>query len=132
MNADRIAYAQLSRLTGTRDKRTARAAENAARGINAARHAATAYPGMMDGDTAAQLFALLTDTALAYQMEVEAELADPGPGQSLAAASGLSAKEALLTGLDENLDLKDENPGMAPVNGWLAWRTANGEDGPRP
>ncbi len=33
-------------------------------------------------DTAAQLFALLTDTALAYRMEVEAELADPGPGQS--------------------------------------------------
>ena len=32
----------------------------------AARHAATGYPGIMDGDTAAQLFALLTDTALAY------------------------------------------------------------------
>jgi hypothetical protein len=29
---------------------------------------------MMDGDTAAQLFALLADTALAYLMEVEAEL----------------------------------------------------------
>ena len=39
MNADRITYAQLSRLTGTRDKRTARAAENAVRGINAAQHA---------------------------------------------------------------------------------------------
>ena len=67
----------------------------------AARHAAAAYPGTMDGDTAAQLFALLTDTALAYQMEVEAELADPGPGQSLAAAAGLSAKDAVLTGLRE-------------------------------
>ena len=49
----------------------------------AARHAAAAYPGIMGEDTAAQLFALLTDTALAYRMEVEAELADPGPGQSL-------------------------------------------------
>jgi hypothetical protein len=98
----------------------------------ATRHAATAYPGIMDGDTAAQLFALLTDTALAYLMETEAELADPGPGQSLAAATGLSAKDTLLTGLGENLDLKNDNPAMAPVNGWLAWRTANGEDDPRP
>ncbi len=97
----------------------------------AAQHAAALYPHM-DGDTAAQLFALLTDTALAYLMEVEAELADPGPGQSLAAASRLSAKEALVTGLEENLDLKDENPGMAPVNGWLAWRASSGEDGLRP
>jgi hypothetical protein len=96
----------------------------------AARHAAALYPHT-DGDTAAQLFALLADTALAYQMEVEAELADPGPGQSLAAASGLSAKETLLTGLGENLELKDVNPGMAPVNGWLAWRAANGEEDPR-
>jgi hypothetical protein len=39
VNADRITYAQLSRLTGTRDKRTARAVENAVRGINAAQHA---------------------------------------------------------------------------------------------
>jgi hypothetical protein len=98
----------------------------------AARHAATGYPGIMDGDTAAQLFALLTDTALAYLMEAEAELADPGPGQSLAAASGLTAKATLLTGLSENLDLKNNNPAMAPINGWLAWRTANGEEGPRP
>jgi hypothetical protein len=97
----------------------------------AARHAAALYQHM-DGDTAAQLFALLTDTALAYLMEAEAELADPGPGQSLAAASGLTAKDTLLTGLAENLDLKNDNPGMAPVNGWLAWRTANGQDDPRP
>ena len=94
----------------------------------AARHAAALYPHM-DGDTAAQLFALLADTALACQMEAEAELGDPGPGQSLAAASGLSAKDALLTGLGENLDMKDDNPGIAPVNGWLAWRAANGEEG---
>jgi hypothetical protein len=98
----------------------------------AARHAATAYPGIMDGDTAAQLFALLTDTALACQMEAEAELADPGPGQSLAGVSGLSARDTVLTGLGENLDLKDDNPAMAPVNGWLAWRAANGEDDLRP
>ena len=45
----------------------------------AAQHTAAAYPGIMDGDTARQLFALLTDTALAYLMEAEAELADPGP-----------------------------------------------------
>jgi hypothetical protein len=95
-----------------------------------AQTAATAYDGIMDEDTAAQLFTLLTDTALAYRMEAEAELADPGPGQSLAAASGLSAKDAVLTGLEENLDLKEENPAQAPVNGWLAWRAANGEDGP--
>ena len=98
----------------------------------AAQHAATAYPGIMDEDTAAQLFALLTDTALAYRMEAEAELADPGPGQSLAAASGLSATDTVLTGLKENLDLKDENPAMAPVNGWLAWRAADGKDDPQP
>jgi hypothetical protein len=97
----------------------------------AARHAAGRYPHM-DGDTAAHLFALLTDTALAYLMEAEAELADPGPGQSLAAASGLSAKQTLLTGLGENLDFKNDDPGMAPVNGWLAWRAANGQEDPRP
>jgi len=97
----------------------------------AAQHATALYPHM-DPDIAAQLFALLTDTALAYQMEVEAELADPGPGQSLAAASSLSAKDTVLTGLNENLDLKNENPAMAPVNGWLAWRAANGEEDPRP
>jgi hypothetical protein len=72
------------------------------------------------------------DTLQAYLMEVEAELADPGPGQSLAAASGLSARDTLLTGLAENLDLKNDNPSTVPVNGWLAWRTANREDGPRP
>ena len=99
---------------------------------NAARHAAWAYPGFTDGGTAGQLFVLLADVALAYLMEVEAELADPGPGQSLAAASGLSAKDTVLTGLEENLGLKDENPAMAPINGWLAWRAANGEDDPRP
>jgi len=97
----------------------------------AAQHAAARYRHM-DGDTAAQLFALLTDTALAYLMEVEAELADPGPGQSLAAATGLTAKDTLLTGLAENLDLKDGNPGTAPINGWLAWRAANGKEGTRP
>jgi hypothetical protein len=97
----------------------------------AARHAAAVYPHL-DGDTAAQLFALLTDTALAYLMEAEAELADPGPGQSLAAACSLSAKEILLAGLAENLDLKNSDPGTVPVNGWLAWRTANEQEGPRP
>lgn len=44
----------------------------------AALHAAGLYRHL-DGDTAAQLFALLTDTALAYLMEVEADLADPAP-----------------------------------------------------
>jgi hypothetical protein len=94
----------------------------------AARHAPCKYPGLLDGDTAAQLFALLADTALAYQMEVQAELADPGPGQSLAAASGLTARQTLFTGLAENLDLKEDNPAMAPVNGWLAWRTTDQGD----
>jgi len=98
----------------------------------AAWHAAAAYPGTMDGDTAGQLFALLTDTALAYLMEAGTELADPGPGQSLAAAAGITAKDAVLTGLGENLDLQDGNPAMAPVNGWLAWRAVNGEDDLRP
>lgn len=27
---------------------------------------------------------------------------------------------------------KDDDPAMAPVNGWLAWRAASGEDDPRP
>jgi hypothetical protein len=97
----------------------------------AARHTAGAYPGRMDGDTAAQLFALLADTALAYLMEVEADFADPGPGRSMAAATGLTATQALLTGLAENLDLKNDNPATAPVNGWLAWRTAHEKD-PQP
>lgn len=97
----------------------------------AAQYTAGHYP-IREGDTAAQLFALLTDTALAYLMETEAELADPGPGQSLAAAAGLTAKDALLTGLAENLDLKNTNPAMTPVNGWLAWRAVNKPGGPRP
>lgn len=97
----------------------------------AARHAAALYPHL-DGDTAGQLFALLTDTAVAYKMEVEADFADPGPGQSLAAARGLSAKDTLLTGLGENLDLKDDDPGIAPVNGQLAWRASDAEEDPRP
>src|SRR5579863_4939067 len=87
----------------------------------AAWHAAVLYRHM-DGDTAAQLFALLADVALAYLMEVEAELADPGPGQSLAAAAGLSAKATLLTALGESLDVKNGNPAAAPVNRWTAWR----------
>jgi hypothetical protein len=61
-------------------------------------------------------------------MDAKAELAGPGSGQSPAAASGLSANDALPAGPGENLDLKDDNPGTAPVNGWLAWRAANGED----
>lgn len=98
----------------------------------AAQHAAAVYPGIMVGDTARQLFALLADTALAYLMEAEAELADPGPGQSLAAATGLTAKQTLLAGLGKTLDLKDDDPGTPPVNGWLAWRAANAEQEPRP
>jgi hypothetical protein len=97
----------------------------------AAQHTAAVYWQTMDGDTSAQLFALLTDTAPAYLMEVEAELADPGPGQSLAAACGLTAKDAVLTGLGENLDLKDGNPAVAPINGWLAWRAVHGEEDTR-
>lgn len=95
---------------------------------NAARHAAWAYPGFTDGGTAGQLFALLADVALAYLMEVEAELADPGPGQSLAAAAGLTAKATLLKALGESLDVKNENPAAAPVNRWTAWRVAGGQD----
>jgi hypothetical protein len=78
----------------------------------AAQHTAAHYQGLTGTGTAAQLFALLTDTALAYLMETEAELAGPGPGQSLAAASGLTAKDTLLTALGENLDLKNANPAM--------------------
>ena len=96
----------------------------------AAKYTAGHYQAIRDGDTAAQLFALLTDTALAYLMETEAELAGPGPGQSLAAAAGLTAKDTLLTGLAENLDLKNTNPARTPVNGWLAWRAANKPGGP--
>ena len=51
-------------------------------------------------------------------------------GLAARSALGLSAKETLLTGLGENLDLRDDNPGTAPVNGWLAWRAANGEEDP--
>lgn len=86
----------------------------------AAQHVATLYRGAMDGDTASQLFALLTNTAMVCRMETDPDLVDPGPGQSLSAASGLTVAQALLTGLAENLDLKNANPAMAPVNGWLA------------
>jgi hypothetical protein len=85
-----------------------------------AEHTAWAYPGFTDGDTAGQLFALLADVALAYLMEVEAEVADPGPGQSLAGVVGLSAKATLLTALSESLDvtaardLGARKPGRAP------------------
>ena len=48
----------------------------------AARHASAVYPQIMDGDTAAQLFALLTDTAWACLIQSQADLADPGPGGS--------------------------------------------------
>ena len=89
---------------------------------NAARHAAWAYPGLADGDTAGQLFTLLADVALAYLMEVEAELADPGPGQSLACVAGLSAKATLLTALGESLDVKNGNPAAGAVNRLTAWR----------
>ena len=95
---------------------------------NAARHAAWAYPGFTDGDTAGQLFALLADVALAYLMEVEADLNDPGPGQSLAAAAGLTAKETLLSGLSESLDLKNLDPSAGPLNRWTAWRVTAGQD----
>ena len=89
---------------------------------NAARHAAWAYPGFTDDNTAGQLFALLADVALAYLMEVEAELADPGPGQSLAGVAGLSAKATLLTALGESLDVKNGNPAAGAVNRLTAWR----------
>lgn len=95
--------------------------------VNAAQHAAWAYPGTMGG-TAGQLFALLSDVALAYLMEVEAELADPGPGQSLAAACGLTAKATLLKALGESLDLKNGNPAVPPANRWVTWRVAGGQD----
>jgi hypothetical protein len=97
---------------------------------NAARHAAFAYPGFTGSNTATQLFALLADVALACLMEIEAELADPGPGQSLACAAGLSAKTTLLTALGESLDLKNRNPAAAAVNRLTAWRvtTAGSQD----
>jgi hypothetical protein len=81
----------------------------------AAQHTAAVYAGTIDGDTAAQLFALLTDTALAYLMEAEAELA--GPGQSMAAAADLTAKGTLLTGLAENLDLKSDTASASATMG---------------
>ncbi len=98
---------------------------------NAAQHAGWAYPGLMSGDTARQLFALLTDIALACLMEIEADLADPGPGQSLAAASGLTAKATLLTALGENLDRKNSDPAAVPVNRWTTCRVTAGP-GPGP
>lgn len=87
-------------------------------------HAASAYPGVYDGDTAGALFALLTDAGFAYEMEVSADALDPG---QLGHASGLTARQTLLTGLGENLDMKAEAPAMCPVNGWTAWRLAPAE-----
>ena len=95
----------------------------------AARYAAAAYPGTYDGDPAGALFALLTDTAFAYEMEVAADALDPLAVQ-LGRAGGLTPRETVLTGLGENLDLKEAAPAMAPVNGWTAWRLARPEEGP--
>lgn len=86
-------------------------------------HAAEVYPDM-EGNAAARLFALLVDVAFAYQVEVEADLADPDPAKSLAALSGKNARDVLLTALDENLEMRDDDPGCVPVNGWLCWRAA--------
>lgn len=77
-------------------------------------------PRFTDGDTAGQLFALLADVALAYLMEIEAELADPG--QSLACVAGLSAKATLLTALSESLDVKNGSRAVGAVNRLTAWR----------
>ena len=38
----------------------------------------------------------------------------------------------MLTGLDENLDLKDENPGMADAGLYYYYNLLNGEEDPRP
>lgn len=97
-------------------------------------HTDGVYPGdpVTEGSTHGQLFALLVDTAVAYLMEIEAELADPGPGKSLASMSGQTATELLLTALEENLDeIKAGEPDATPVNGWLMWRVADG-DGTEP
>lgn len=93
----------------------------------AARHAADVYPGM-DG-TAEQLFALLADTALAYQMEVEADRADDGPGRSLGTASEMTPAGQVLTALAENLGLKAGDPAATPVDGWAAWRLGGEPEG---
>lgn len=90
-------------------------------------HVAEVYPGL-EGNAAARLFALLVDAAFAYQVEVEADLADPDPAKSLAALSGKSARDVLLTALDENLEMRDGDPGATPVNGWLSWRVASEDE----
>lgn len=95
----------------------------------AAEHAARAYPGVYDGDAAGALFALMTDAAFAYEMEVSADALDPG---QLGHSAGLTPRETLLTGLGENLDLKEAAPAMSPVNGWTVWRLARPESGDGP
>lgn len=106
----------------------------------AAQHAASAYPGAMDGDTPAQLWALLADAALAYQVEVLAMISVPGrarrpaPGRAARDALTEDARDILLTGLTSSLDDRDMEaeaedrgeswPGTAPVNSWFAWRAA--------
>jgi hypothetical protein len=57
------------------------------------------------------------------QAVTRAQLTDGEASESLAATSGLTARQILFTGLAGNLDLKEGNPAMAPVNGWLAWQT---------
>lgn len=92
----------------------------------AAEHAAGVYPGMET--TAERLFALLADTALAYQMEVEADRSDAGPTRSLGAASGMDPAQQVITALAENLEMKADDPAAMPVDGYMAWRLAAGTD----
>jgi hypothetical protein len=76
VNADRITYAQLSRLTGTRDKRTARTVENAVRGINAAQHAIRRAAAMIRSKLAETVQRLGDDLTVA---EAIARLRGGGP-----------------------------------------------------
>jgi hypothetical protein len=77
VNADRITYAQLSRLTGSRDKRTARAVENAVRGVNAAEQAIRR--------AAAMIRSKLADTVQRLDLGLSLSLNDLGEFQRMPA-----------------------------------------------
>jgi hypothetical protein len=89
-------------------------------------HAARVYPDLAGVDpdaTGGALFALLVDTALAYEHHIAAYAHDPDA--PLGYAAGMDARQVMIGGLGENLsDIKDANPVAAGVNGWLLWRVA--------
>ena len=96
----------------------------------AAGHVRQVYGDPGGGDPE-RLFALAVDAMYAYVLLISPEADDPGPGVALFAKAGLTPVEAAVTALQENMDIKDEDPSALPLNGWWMFRVADDdkEDG---